>query len=901
MSHSPSWGNPEGYDDISYPLPLLKYLLKQLMTQFGAQGACIALYDASIGQMRVQLHLRMRDLQPHAGLQGSSARSSGYLSVYREREISPPPSPHGAKPTQPLHASQPQEEIDDVPPMQGDVFALGTSYPIGQDLIGQTWQRREVYTIRQEDYIARFHRDFHSNHPSLFALDAVPTSYMSIPIQESTLIDEVRGEARYPDVLGVIVLYQMRPGPMIGLRTRSEAAQQGERIALYLQNERLRQAQRRTSVYLQLLQQISTAFPTNVLLSDLVKHVYQFAKNVVHVCSMLLTLYDRDTNKIYDVFAVQNGVVVEHLPEQPVISTPEERPVWWQVAQIDKQLLQFSPTQEPEKCAQYQELLMGQWGDQRPAGSFLLLPMKMFTRVIGSLSLAYVGVNAYHPEEIQVLETMLQTATVSVENAKLYERAKLAAQVASKRQGQVAAMDSALQSIIAVLDVTELLNKFVYSATTLVQADIGIFFQLSPDGSEIIAQAAYGPIRVREVDDKSDIPAVRPPRSKEFDQDVVNMIRFSFKETTLATRAESEGFFYVDRPELEALASKGYNGGLLFLETTQTPKVLFVPVSYQKDLLGILALTTPKDKNSYEPEQVGALLAICAQAATVIRNAQLFEQREVAYAELERLNKLKDEFLVTASHELRTPLSAVLGYASLLKKSSARITPQQTLNYAVHIADSAQQLATLVANMTEAANMGPMKEKLEMQVSSVQVLMAAEVAATTLGVNIGQSISLNIPKTLWVNGDAIYVRQAIMNLLDNAAKYSPLEGEIRVSASATLLSKILAVMTEDQLEYGKLIEQGDMPVVIVRVRDQGEGVFPEDQKRIFEKFVRAQRSLTTPVRGSGLGLYICRQYIEAMGGRLWLETSQPGEGSTFSFYLPHVDAPVTTAEQETNV
>ncbi|MBV8823247.1 MAG: hypothetical protein JO123_10695, partial [Ktedonobacteraceae bacterium] len=60
MSHSPSWGNPEGYDDISYPLPLLKYLLKQLMTQFGAQGACIALYDASIGQMRVQLHLRMR-------------------------------------------------------------------------------------------------------------------------------------------------------------------------------------------------------------------------------------------------------------------------------------------------------------------------------------------------------------------------------------------------------------------------------------------------------------------------------------------------------------------------------------------------------------------------------------------------------------------------------------------------------------------------------------------------------------------------------------------------------------------------------------------------------------------------------------------------------------------------
>jgi signal transduction histidine kinase len=838
---------------------------------------------------------------------GPFARSSGYLGTYREGDISPVSLPHRTKPTQPPHSSQPSDEIDNVPPLQGDVFALGTSYRMGQDLIGQTWQRREVQAMQHEDYVVTFHRDFHSNHPSLFARDAMPTSYLSIPIQESTLVDEVRGEARQANVLGVIVLYQMRPGPMIGLRMRPEAAQQGERIALYLQNDRLRQAQRRTSVYLQLLQNISTAFPTNVLLSDLVKHVHQFASKVVHVCSLLLTLYDRDTNKIYDVFAVQNGVIVEHLPGQPVISSPEERPVWWQVAQIDKQPLQFSPTQEPEKCAQYKELLMGQWGDQRPAGSFLLLPMKMFTRVIGSLSLAYVGVNAYHPEEIQVLETMLQTATVSVENAKLYERAKLAAQVANKRQQQVAAMDSALQSIISVLGVTELLNKFVRSATTLVQAEVGIFFQLSPDGSEMIAQAAYGPTRVWLVDDESDIPAVQPSRSREVDQDVVNLIRFSFRGTTLATLAESVGFFYVDRSELEALASKDYDGGSLLLETTQMRKVLFVPVCYQEDFLGIFAVTTPKDKNSYEPEQVGALLAICAQAASSIRNAQLFEQlheaytqREAAYAELKRLNKLKDDFLVTASHELRTPLSAVIGYASLLKKSCARITPQQTLKYAMHIADSAQQLAGLVANMTDAANVEPAKEKLEMQTSSVQVRMAAEVATTTLGVSIGQSISLDISGTLWVSGDAPYVRQVIMNLLDNAAKYSPVEGKILVSARPALLSEIAPLMSDDQLDYGKLIEQGDMPVVIVRVQDQGEGVPPEDQKRIFEKFVRAQRSLTTSVRGSGLGLYICRQYIEAMGGKLWLETSQLGEGSTFSFYLPRADAPIAPAQQETS-
>jgi signal transduction histidine kinase len=79
--------------------------------------------------------------------------------------------------------------------------------------------------------------------------------------------------------------------------------------------------------------------------------------------------------------------------------------------------------------------------------------------------------------------------------------------------------------------------------------------------------------------------------------------------------------------------------------------------------------------------------------------------------------------------------------------------------------------------------------------------------------------------------------------------------------------------------------------VLVRVQDQGEGILPQDQQRIFEKFYRAPRSLTTSVRGSGLGLYISRRYIEAMGGRLWLEKTVPNEGSTFSFYLPQVDPP----------
>jgi signal transduction histidine kinase len=81
--------------------------------------------------------------------------------------------------------------------------------------------------------------------------------------------------------------------------------------------------------------------------------------------------------------------------------------------------------------------------------------------------------------------------------------------------------------------------------------------------------------------------------------------------------------------------------------------------------------------------------------------------------------------------------------------------------------------------------------------------------------------------------------------------------------------------------------------------DQGEGVLPADRELIFDKFVRAPRSLTTPVRGSGLGLYICRRYVEAMGGKLWLEQSMTNKGSVFTFYLPCVEPLIEAGEQVT--
>jgi signal transduction histidine kinase len=161
-----------------------------------------------------------------------------------------------------------------------------------------------------------------------------------------------------------------------------------------------------------------------------------------------------------------------------------------------------------------------------------------------------------------------------------------------------------------------------------------------------------------------------------------------------------------------------------------------------------------------------------------------------------------------------------------------------------------------------------------------------------LNISIEQHITVNVEEHLWVKGDAMRLRQVITNLLENASKYSPPNGRIQIVAQTIPLSRL----PDKQVDFSILARGEDPQVVLVRVCDEGEGIAPEDTEKIFEKFVRASRSLTTTVRGTGLGLFICRQFIEAMKGRLWLEQSIPGKGSIFSFYLQRVPHPAVQGE-----
>jgi PAS domain S-box-containing protein len=226
------------------------------------------------------------------------------------------------------------------------------------------------------------------------------------------------------------------------------------------------------------------------------------------------------------------------------------------------------------------------------------------------------------------------------------------------------------------------------------------------------------------------------------------------------------------------------------------------------------------------------------------------------------LEQLKSDFVSTVSHELRTPLAAIYGAALTLRRGDLSLNDQQRENLLAVVANEADRLARTVNDIlwTSRLDSGTLQVAIE---SCDATLLAADVVAaarTYLPENI--ELQLAVPPAVpHVAGDPDKVRQVLANLVENAVKYSPDGGRVDVSI------------------------QPDDGTVRFSVHDQGLGVPPPEQRRIFDKFYRLDPEMTRGVGGTGLGLYICRELVRRMEGRIWVE-SREGSGSTFAFELP---------------
>ena len=249
------------------------------------------------------------------------------------------------------------------------------------------------------------------------------------------------------------------------------------------------------------------------------------------------------------------------------------------------------------------------------------------------------------------------------------------------------------------------------------------------------------------------------------------------------------------------------------------------------------------------------------------------EQRMVnAYEQQRQLNQLKDQFIMNVSHELRTPLTAVYGWLELLATFREQQDTSMQATYLSKAMDRCQELIHLVNNVLETVHVtGDVKHPQPEECLVAQAVCEElehfdprEVQAHT--------IQIDVPEQLSVWADQQYLRQVLRNLLSNAFKYAPQHTSVVISATL----------------YDTTAQRTDSaPHVCICVKDAGPGIPPAELPLLFEKFVRLERDLAGPVRGSGLGLYISKQLVETMGGHIWAEsTGRAGEGSRFYFTLP---------------
>jgi PAS domain S-box-containing protein len=229
-----------------------------------------------------------------------------------------------------------------------------------------------------------------------------------------------------------------------------------------------------------------------------------------------------------------------------------------------------------------------------------------------------------------------------------------------------------------------------------------------------------------------------------------------------------------------------------------------------------------------------------------------------------RLDELQAEFIATASHELRTPLAAVYGAAQTLRRHDFALDESGRERFISLIVDESERLGRIVnqillANQLEMGRLDLETEAFDARELLERVVEAARTHAppyVRLEVAVGEAVPP-------VAADKDHVRQILINLVENAIKYSPDGGTIELGADAI---------------------DG---MALFHVFDEGMGIPDDEQPRVFEKFYRLDPNMTRGIGGTGLGLYICSELVERMGGRIWVESRQR-KGSAFYFEIPTV-------------
>ena len=312
---------------------------------------------------------------------------------------------------------------------------------------------------------------------------------------------------------------------------------------------------------------------------------------------------------------------------------------------------------------------------------------------------------------------------------------------------------------------------------------------------------------------------------------------------------------------------------------------VLVPLTLKDRVIGLLALGPKESKDIYNAEDLRVLGVIGASAAIAIQNALLYEETKIfgiklrkevdaatkeireANKKLMQLDAAKSEFISIASHQLRTPLTAIKGYISMMIEGDFGRVGKKLNPVLNKVYYSNERMIQLVENLLNVSRIESGKLQFIFKPTQIEE-MVESVIDELIGTAVEKGLKMKYDgpdkKLPLVNIDEQKIRQVVLNLIDNAIKYTD-EGELTIS--------LRKVKNE----------------IIFCVKDNGIGITNVDLINLFKKFSRGKKTYLVNPGGAGLGLFVAQQMVEAHNGKIWAESEGAGQGSRFCFALPYMN------------
>jgi len=479
---------------------------------------------------------------------------------------------------------------------------------------------------------------------------------------------------------------------------------------------------------------------------------------------------------------------------------------------------------------------------KRGINSLAVVPLIYKGNVTGVLALYSTESSAYDQTKLGLLVSFADQAAIAIGNARLYEETKKQSEQLralyedlDRRNRDLEILNTITQAVHRSFNLDEVYNVALDAVIGLENVDMAIVYLVDEDRKEAIVQAH------RNFPEDYMRRARRIPYPKGITWKVINtgeMINIEDAQKN---------------PEIGAAGRElGHHS------------LLGVPILLEGKAAGVIWFLSYKERKFTERE-ANLLSTLGNQISIAIAKARLYRDLKKTNEKLKELDAMKDEFISMSSHELRTPMSAIKGYVSMLLESDFGELPTEAKEALTDVNTATQRLISLINDIVDVSRIeqGRLELKiLEFDLGEIcqEVLDNLTPISQEKGIKLAYQKSTEVGRP-FVSADMNKVMQVLTNLVGNALKFTG-KGGVTIT------------------------HRFDNDLIITDVIDTGAGIPSQDREFLFQKFQQLNKTLSgNRLEGTGLGLYISRELVRAMGGDLWLERSEIGEGSTFSCSL----------------